>query len=81
MHPWAATVQVLRQHLHQHQHLAVQNLLAQRQQHNQNYKRKLIMLDIIFWIAVGAFVGWNFPQPFWAKIVQEKIQAMIAKGK
>ena len=37
------------------------------------------MLDILFWIAVGAFVGWNFPQPFWAKIVQEKIQAIIAK--
>ena len=31
------------------------------------------MLDTLFWIAVGAFVGWNFPQPFWAKIVQEKM--------
>jgi hypothetical protein len=37
------------------------------------------MLDTLFWVAVGAFVGWNFPQPFWAKIIQEKIQAMIAK--
>ena len=27
----------------------------------------------------GAFVGWNFPQPFWAKMMQEKIQAMITK--
>jgi len=37
------------------------------------------MLDTLLWIAVGAFVGWNFPQPFWAKIIQEKIQAVIAK--
>ena len=37
------------------------------------------MFDIILWIAVGAFIGWNFPQPFWAKIVQEKIQAILVK--
>ena len=35
---------------------------------------ELIMLDILLWVAVGAFVGWNFPQPFWAKMMQEKIQ-------
>jgi len=39
------------------------------------------MLDILFWIAVGAFIGWNFPQPFWAKIAQVKIQEIIAKKK
>lgn len=39
------------------------------------------MLDIILWIAVGAFVGWNFPQPSWAKIVQDKIKAMVSKEK
>ena len=33
------------------------------------------MLDTLFWVALGAFVGWNFPQPFWAKIIQEKIQS------
>lgn len=37
------------------------------------------MLDTLFWIAIGAFVGWNFPQPFWAKMIQEKVQAMLAK--
>ena len=37
------------------------------------------MLDILLWVAVGAFVGWNFPQPFWAKAIQEKIQTTIAK--
>lgn len=37
------------------------------------------MLDTLFWIAVGAFVGWNFPQPFWARIAQAKIMSMIKK--
>lgn len=37
------------------------------------------MLDIIFWIAIGAFIGWNFPQPFWAVVVQEKIQNLFNK--
>lgn len=37
------------------------------------------MIDILLWIAVGAFIGWNFPQPIWAKVVQAKIQAMLAK--
>jgi hypothetical protein len=37
------------------------------------------MIDTLIWIAVGAFIGWNFPQPFWAKIVQEKIQSILAK--
>jgi len=44
-----------------------------------NIKKGETMLDILLWVAVGAFVGWNFPQPFWAKMMQEKIQAMIAK--
>jgi hypothetical protein len=39
------------------------------------------MLDTLFWIAVGAFVGWNFPQPVWARAIQAKIQAIITKGK
>jgi hypothetical protein len=39
------------------------------------------MLDTIFWIAVGAFVGWNFPQPVWARAIQAKIQAVFTKGK
>jgi hypothetical protein len=31
------------------------------------------MLEALFWIAVGAAIGWNFPQPSWAKVAQEKI--------
>jgi hypothetical protein len=37
------------------------------------------MFDTLLWILVGAFVGWNFPQPFWAKIIENKIRSMIAK--
>ena len=44
-----------------------------------NIKKGETMLDILLWVAVGAFIGWNLPQPFWAKMMQEKIQAMIAK--
>jgi len=39
------------------------------------------MLETLLWIAVGAFVGWNLPQPSWAKAIQEKIQALVSKGK
>jgi len=30
------------------------------------------MLETLFWIALGAFVGWNFPQPEFAKKIQTK---------
>jgi hypothetical protein len=30
------------------------------------------MLETLFWVAVGAFIGWNLPQPVWAKNFQEK---------
>ena len=31
------------------------------------------MSDILIWGLVGAFIGWNFPQPFWAVWVQAKV--------
>jgi len=37
------------------------------------------MFDILIWVALGAFIGWNFPQPFWAKAVQGKLQSMFLK--
>jgi hypothetical protein len=37
------------------------------------------MTDILFWVVLGAFIGWNFPQPFWAKAIQSKIMGMISK--
>jgi hypothetical protein len=31
------------------------------------------MLSAIFWLVVGLAVGWNFPQPEFAKRAQEKV--------
>lgn len=38
------------------------------------------MLETLFWLAIGAFVGWNFPQPVFAKQIQAKVVAMLRKG-
>jgi hypothetical protein len=37
------------------------------------------MLDTLFLVAVGAFIGWHFPQPIWAAFIEEKAKALIAK--
>jgi hypothetical protein len=37
------------------------------------------MLDIIFWVLIGAFIGWHIPEPFWAKAIKEKVLTMMAK--
>lgn len=37
------------------------------------------MADIIIWIIVGMFIGWNLPQPFWAKWLQNKVKGWISK--
>lgn len=37
------------------------------------------MLETLFWILVGAFVGWHFPQPTWAKMLEEKLRDIITK--
>lgn len=34
-------------------------------------------MGTLFWVLIGAFVGWNFPQPWWAKYIQEKIVTMV----
>ena len=33
----------------------------------------------IVWLVIGLFIGWNLPQPDYAKNIQEKFVAM-AKG-
>jgi len=38
------------------------------------------MLETIFWLLVGAFVGWNFPQPDYAKSIQSKILGLFKKS-
>lgn len=37
------------------------------------------MLSTLFWVAIGAFVGWNFPQPQYAKDLQAKVWAWFDK--
>jgi hypothetical protein len=31
------------------------------------------MIEAIIYILIGTFVGWNLPQPQWAKDIQTKI--------
>ncbi|MFZ0790980.1 MAG: hypothetical protein WAM94_15320 [Chromatiaceae bacterium] len=31
------------------------------------------MIEILFFIAVGIVIGWNLPQPPWAREFQEKV--------
>jgi hypothetical protein len=38
------------------------------------------MFETLLWLAVGAFIGWNFPQPDFAKSIQAKLAGLI-KGK
>jgi len=43
---------------------------------------RFLMLETLFWILVGAFIGWNFPQPELAKNIQAKyLQKYIDKLK
>jgi len=37
------------------------------------------MFDAIFWFIVGALVGWNLPQPVWAKDLVEKVKSVLVK--
>jgi len=37
------------------------------------------MLETLFWLAVGAFVGWNFPQPEFAKRIQARVIVAFRK--
>ncbi|MGA7981112.1 MAG: hypothetical protein WCA32_12945 [Chromatiaceae bacterium] len=32
---------------------------------------------VLFWICVGILIGWNLPQPAWAKSLQDKTVAAI----
>ena len=38
------------------------------------------MSDTLLWLAVGAFIGWNFPQPFWASFIQNKVKSFFTKS-
>ncbi len=34
-------------------------------------------MGTLFWVLIGAFIGWNFPQPWWAKYIQDKIMERL----
>jgi hypothetical protein len=36
-------------------------------------------MSTLFWIAVGIVIGWNLPQPAWAREWQNKIVANVKK--
>ncbi len=38
-----------------------------------------IMLETLFWLVLGAFIAWNFPQPQFAKNIQAKILTIFKK--
>jgi hypothetical protein len=35
------------------------------------------MLETLFLVLLGAFIGWNFPQPEFAKKLQAKVLAVF----
>lgn len=39
------------------------------------------MLSTLFWITVGAFIGWHFPEPEWAKAAKEKVLEALKQFK
>ena len=39
------------------------------------------MLDIAIWVLIGAFIGWNLPQPGWAIIIQSWIMNKLSNFK
>ena len=56
-----------------------QNGTIHRKKYLKKYK-EINMLETLFWLALGAFVGWNFPQPEFAKNIQTKVVAVFRKG-
>ena len=36
------------------------------------------MLETIFLVLIGAFVGWHFAQPTWAKTLEDKVRSIFA---
>ncbi len=39
------------------------------------------MLDSLLLVLLGAFVGWHFPEPSWAKVIKAKIVDLIERSK
>jgi len=37
------------------------------------------MLETLFWVVVGAFVGWNVKRPLWSVRLQQRIMSFFTK--
>jgi hypothetical protein len=37
------------------------------------------MIEVIIYIAIGAFIGWNLPQPEWVKSLQTRVISYIKR--
>jgi hypothetical protein len=37
------------------------------------------MIEAAIYILIGAFIGWNLPQPAWAKNIQDKVIGMLGR--
>ena len=37
------------------------------------------MLETLFWVLVGALIGWHFPQPAWTEALVKKIKGLFVK--
>lgn len=37
------------------------------------------MLETLFWVLVGAIIGWHVPQPAWAEALVKKIKGLFVK--
>jgi hypothetical protein len=35
------------------------------------------MLNMLFWVLVGVFIGWNLPQPDWARQLQDRVLGLV----
>jgi hypothetical protein len=38
------------------------------------------MFFALFWVLVGLFIGWNLPQPLWARELQDKVAGVVKAG-
>jgi hypothetical protein len=37
------------------------------------------MTNTVLLVLIGAFIGWNLPQPIWAKWIQSKVTSILNK--
>lgn len=37
------------------------------------------MIESLIYVLIGAFIGWNFPQPEWSKKLQAKVMGIFKK--